>query len=177
MKAAPILAVLIGTFLACVIAVVAVILFHPHRVRALEGLAEFGHRSHPVHGAEFSGRRSLEMQRPPIVKGMLLSRDFRPDPLDEPLVSKDIGSKRMTAFAQYSGGWAEQRSLFFFINDQGLIRVDVRYDTDCGSFVGEVNEGLSNARLLEDELWFDLTVTMLDGFEHVERWQGKLSLN
>jgi hypothetical protein len=172
-KTAPVLAALVGTLLACIVAVTAVLLFSPFHAELLGWV--LGLRRQPVACVTLYPDQSPEEPCAPVSGGMLITTDYWSDPHDEPLVEMELGSQRRTLFARFSRSWAEKRSVFFVIQERA-IEVDVRFDTDYGSYAGAVDGDLSRAHVHPDELCFDLSLERLDGSGSVERWQGRLSL-
>jgi hypothetical protein len=93
----------------------------------------------------------------------------------EPLVREERGALDRMVFGEFSGHWAEKRSLVFVRggHDKAL-HAQAAFDTDYGFFLGSVHGGTVHEH--DDVLCFDLAVSRLDGSGQEERWRGRLEL-
>jgi len=169
MRAAAILAIQLGTSLAFAVTATAFLLLFPTQARNLQW--RLGLHPPVVSCTEL-------MEDPPCSpasKGMLLTAGEGRRQFEEPLIEQELGRTGKTVFAKFSSPWPEKRSVFFVLRE-GVISANVRFDTDCGSYVGVVQHGGAHVDAAEHRLCFDLTIERMDGSASSERWQGRLDL-
>ncbi len=98
-----------------------------------------------------------------------------------PMTRQELCGRRMV-FAEYSAGWAEQRTLVLVVNENKLpsVQVQIALLTDYGSYLGAVDSRRSGAHRHDDgKVCFDLRVQWLPrGGEPAseEQWVGEVAL-
>jgi hypothetical protein len=97
--------------------------------------------------------------------------------LEEQQKTLEVGRTRKTAYAAFSGHWAETRGIFFVIGERTL-QAGLHFHTDYGDYLGTLDlaEGASRVHLHADALCFDLAVRRRDGSNALARGQGRLAL-
>lgn len=111
---------------------------------------------------------------PDIVRGLAVALEA--GHRTEPLIAAVVGEGKQTLFAEFSGSWAERRSVFLVIRPKGLVLVQVAFSTDYGNYLGEIDSSNSSVHRHDETICIDLRVERLDGRETIERWIARIAL-